>query len=187
MTTPTPRQLPGVKGQWILCSDCPPTEADGDADIDVRVYFQHAQADGHFCHFADVSPDQYWCPSDSKDHRPFTLPAEPTPKQTAAGPFALRQLHAAAYQALSAANAPIEMLDNLAAAANGQPLPHDPDVGLPWTPEQPAAVARKFVQVVPSRDGKAVFAVADDGTAWVSQEDRQEWRQVVPLPDREPS
>jgi hypothetical protein len=84
MTEPT-RQLPGVKGQWILCSDCPPTKADGDHDEDVRIYFKHAQSDSHFCHFGDVSPDQYWCTADSKDPRPFTLPAAPAPEQAAAG------------------------------------------------------------------------------------------------------
>jgi hypothetical protein len=84
MTEPT-RQLPGVKGQWILAAECPPTGADADADGDVRIYFQHAQADGHFYHFDDVSPDQYWCPADSKDPRPFTLPAAPAPRQAAEG------------------------------------------------------------------------------------------------------
>jgi hypothetical protein len=29
----------------------------------------------------------------------------------------------------------LQMLDNLSAAANWQPLPHDPMAGLPWSPE----------------------------------------------------
>ncbi len=43
----------------------------------------------------------------------------------------LQELLAAAYQALGALDGPAEMLDNLSAAANGQPLPHSPMAGLP--------------------------------------------------------
>jgi hypothetical protein len=133
MTEPT-RQLPGVKGQWILAAECPPTGADADADGDVRIYFQHAQADGHFYHFDDVSLNQYWCPADSKDPRPFTLPAAPAP-------------------------------------------------------EQAAAVRRKFVQLIPHPHGHTLWAIADDGTAWLAGQDDyypdDNWRQLPPLPDRE--
>ena len=44
----------------------------------------------------------------------------------------LRALCAAAYQVAGACDASMEMLDNLWAAANGQPLPHDPLAGLPF-------------------------------------------------------
>ena len=47
----------------------------------------------------------------------------------------LRELCGAAYQALGAACGPVEMLDNLSAAASGVPMPHDPMAGLPWTPQ----------------------------------------------------
>jgi hypothetical protein len=126
------RQLPGVKGQWILCSDCPPTKADVDHDEDVRIYFKHAQSDSHFCHFGDVRPDQYWCPADAQDPRPFTLPAAPAP-------------------------------------------------------EQAAAVKRKFVQLVTNPQATAIYAVADDGTAWISSEDLPAWIEMADLPTREVS
>lgn len=44
----------------------------------------------------------------------------------------LRELCASAYQVVGAANGPVELLDNLTAAINGDPLPHDPSAGLPW-------------------------------------------------------
>ncbi len=47
---------------------------------------------------------------------------------------ALRSLCAAAYQVVGAVDGPLEMLDNLLAAANTMPLPHEPHAGLPWTP-----------------------------------------------------
>jgi hypothetical protein len=43
-------------------------------------------------------------------------------------------LFATAYQVVGAADGPEQLLDNLAAAASGRPLPHDPGAGLPWTP-----------------------------------------------------
>jgi hypothetical protein len=43
-------------------------------------------------------------------------------------------LCAAAYQVVGAADGPLEMLDNLSAAANGDPLPHHPMEGIPWVP-----------------------------------------------------
>ena len=52
----------------------------------------------------------------------------------------LRDLCAAAYQVVGVAGGPVEMLDNLVAAADGKPLPHDPGAGLPWMPApQPLA------------------------------------------------
>lgn len=53
--TPTPRQLPGVKGQWILTADFPPNEL---AKYEVTL------------------EEQYWRPHHHADPRPFTLPAE---------------------------------------------------------------------------------------------------------------
>lgn len=47
---------------------------------------------------------------------------------------AIRELCAAAYQVVGAADGPVEMLDNLSAAANGDPLPHHPMEGIPWVP-----------------------------------------------------
>ena len=49
----------------------------------------------------------------------------------------LRDLCAAAYQVVGVADGPVEMLDNLWAAADGKPLPHDPGAGLPWSPPSP--------------------------------------------------
>jgi hypothetical protein len=46
----------------------------------------------------------------------------------------LRALCAAAYQVVGAADGPVEMLDNLSDAGNGDPLRHDPGAGLPWVP-----------------------------------------------------
>jgi hypothetical protein len=46
----------------------------------------------------------------------------------------LRELCATAYQVVGAAGGPVELLDNLYAASNGDELPHSPDAGLPWVP-----------------------------------------------------
>lgn len=46
----------------------------------------------------------------------------------------LEELCAAAYQVVGAADGPVEMLDNLSAAASGNPLPHSPYAGIPWCP-----------------------------------------------------
>jgi hypothetical protein len=79
------RQLPGVKGQWILCSECPPTEADVDVDGEVRTYLPDPHAWGsEYRKLSDLGPHDYWCPSDHADPRPFTLPALPAPEQAAA-------------------------------------------------------------------------------------------------------
>jgi len=59
---------------------------------------------------------------------PFTTPPAPQ---------SLRDLCAAAYQVVGVADGPVEMLDNLWAAAEGKPLPHDPGAGLPWSPPSP--------------------------------------------------
>lgn len=44
-----------------------------------------------------------------------------------------QKLCAAAYQLVGAVDGPVEMLDNLNAAASGKFLQHDPYAGLPWT------------------------------------------------------
>lgn len=44
----------------------------------------------------------------------------------------LRSLCGAAYQVVGAADGPVEMLDNLSAAASDWRLPHDTSAGLPW-------------------------------------------------------
>jgi hypothetical protein len=56
------------------------------------------------------------------------------------------ELCATAYQFVGAANGPVELLDNLFAAANGEPLPHGPGAGIPWTPDvaQPVAVSERL-------------------------------------------
>jgi hypothetical protein len=82
MTEPT-RQLPGVKGQWILAAECPPTEADADDDADVHVYDGNYNG-AAYAEYQSVFPDQYWRPGDKNDPRPFTLPAAPAPEQAAA-------------------------------------------------------------------------------------------------------
>lgn len=46
----------------------------------------------------------------------------------------IRELCAAAYQVVGAVGGPLEMLDNLSAAAAGAPLPHHPSAGIPWVP-----------------------------------------------------
>lgn len=56
---------------------------------------------------------------------------------TPPAPQSLRDLCAAAYQVVGVADGPVEMLDNLWAAAEGKPLPHDPGAGLPWSPPSP--------------------------------------------------
>jgi hypothetical protein len=82
MTTPTPRQLPGVKGQWILCSDCPPVDTDVDIDGEVQV-IDNVHNYGFICKPPhEVDAHEYWSPNPLNDPRPFTLPAETTPQQT---------------------------------------------------------------------------------------------------------
>lgn len=124
------RQLPGVKGQWILCSDCPPTEADVDDDGEIRIYFPDHRPGSAYMKIADLRLDEYWCPPDHKDPRPFALPAAPVPEQAAAG-------------------------------------------------------KRKFVQLVCHPNGTAIYAVADDGTAWISSEELPDWIEMSDLPTRE--
>lgn len=82
MTEPT--RLPGVKGSWILCFECPPTKADCDSDGEVRVYNPSA---GPGCKWNPpylVQQHDHWCPADHADPRPFTLPSA-APPQPAAG------------------------------------------------------------------------------------------------------
>jgi len=43
---------------------------------------------------------------------------------------------------------------------------------------------RKFVRI--DSDGHYIWAIADDGTAWVKGINYAEWKQIPPLPDREP-
>ena len=132
------RQLPGVKGQWILCSECPPTEADSDDGVDVQVATRDL-ADWSFLPWSQVQADRYWLPvfDDffADDPRPITLPAAPAP-------------------------------------------------------EQLATVKRKFVQLGFHPSGTAIYAVADDGTAWItsnqaSSVDIPHWVEIGDLPDRE--
>ena len=47
----------------------------------------------------------------------------------------LRELCATAYQVVGAASGPVELLENLSAASNGERLPHNTSAGLPWTVE----------------------------------------------------
>ena len=138
MTEPA-RQLPGVKGQWILCSDCPPIEADGDQNGDVLI----ARSDHWgYVHWHKVKNCQYWQRRMHLDPRPFTLPAAPAPDIT---------------------------------------LPAVP------APEQTASTERLFVQIV--RSDRHMYAVADDGTAWVSPVNELpgiwSWTQIEPLPSRD--
>jgi hypothetical protein len=81
MTEPT-RQLPGVKGQFILCSDCQPTKADGNRfGIDIYVCI----GNGEYKTIEEIGPCEYWRPVLKRDPRPFTLPALPAPEQAAEG------------------------------------------------------------------------------------------------------
>ena len=122
------RQLPGVNGQWILYSECPPTIADLDEDEELVVrktdvycrVIQLSQASGY----------EYWAPAVAADPRPIPLPAAPVP-------------------------------------------------------EQAATVKRKFVQLVCHPKGTAIYAVADDGTAWISSEELPDWIEMSDLPTRE--
>ena len=126
MTEPT--RLPGVKGSWILCFECPPTKADCDSDCEVRVFDGNYNG-AAYAEYGSVFPAQYWRPGDKNDRRPFTLPSA-TP-----------------------------------------------------TPPQPAAGARKFVQL--TRHNSVFLAVADDGTAWMANPEKERWIQLPSLPDRE--
>lgn len=68
----------------------------------------------------------------------FVEPLDVVPLYTTPpAPQSLRDLCAAAYQVVGVADGPVEMLDNLWAAAEGKPLPHDPGAGLPWSPPSP--------------------------------------------------
>jgi hypothetical protein len=68
----------------------------------------------------------------------FVEPLDVVPLYTTPpAPQSLRDLCAAAYQVVGVADGPVEMLDNLWAAAEGKPLPHDPGAGLPWSPPAP--------------------------------------------------
>lgn len=55
------QQLPGVKGQWIKVSECPPPESE---NCERRTEVN-----------ANSDNEQYWRPSYIGDSRPFTLPA----------------------------------------------------------------------------------------------------------------
>jgi hypothetical protein len=72
----------------------------------------------------------------------YTTPPTPQP---------LRDLCAAAYQAVGVADGPVEMLDNLWAAAEGKPLPHDPGAGLPWSPPAPQPVADDDIDILTAK------------------------------------
>ena len=68
----------------------------------------------------------------------FAEPLDVVPLYTTPpAPQSLRDLCAAAYQVVGVADGPVEMLDNLWAAAEGKPLPHDPGAGLPWSQPSP--------------------------------------------------
>lgn len=71
----------------------------------------------------------------------------------------LRELCAAVYQAVGAADGPVEMLDNLNAAANGQPLPHKPGAGLPWAP--PAVAENAALRAALQAERAALEAAID--------------------------
>lgn len=78
---------------------------------------------------------------------------------------ALRSLCAAAYQVMGAADGPSQMLDNLAAAASGDALPHDPGAGLPWAPATADRVERFFAgrndSPLPEPHGESRLSDAD--------------------------
>lgn len=69
--------------------------------------------------FTDVCPGPEWIKVDERNDQR---------KQQ------LEELFATAYQVVGAAGGPVELLDNLYAATNGDELPHSPDAGLPWVP-----------------------------------------------------
>lgn len=75
LKTTEAHQLPGVKGQWILCSECPPTAANADKEGDVQLHTTSFPRHGfRFDKFQNVLPIEYWRPIDCLDTRPFTLP-----------------------------------------------------------------------------------------------------------------
>ena len=139
MSHPTEaRQLPGVKGQWILCSECPPTAVDVHPDGSGHVQATTPYLGWSYLHWSQVRADQYWRPllwdeSFAQDSRPFTVPPAPAPDQ----------------------------------------------------PEPPATIKRKIVQLVCHAKGTAIYAIADDGTAWISSEEIPEWIEMADLPTRE--
>lgn len=124
------RKLPGSKGQWILCSECPPTVEWADEDGDVYVW-KDGSGDWEYLSFCDVAPSDYWLPGcwDSllkDDPRPFAL--EPASIQ-------------------------------------------------------PVTAERRIVQLM--RDNDFVYAVADDGTAWVRYAADNYWVKLPVLPSRD--
>lgn len=72
------RQLPGVKGQWILCSDCPPTEEWADSAGQVQTYSEGDPWGAKHLAVENVMPTIYWRPTTYIDTRPLTPPAAPT-------------------------------------------------------------------------------------------------------------
>jgi hypothetical protein len=63
------RQLPGVNGQWIKTSECPPTIADLDEDEELVVRL----ADGN-CKVTSLrgaSSYELWAPASAVDPRPL--------------------------------------------------------------------------------------------------------------------
>jgi hypothetical protein len=86
----------------------------------------------------------------------------------------LRELCAAAYQVIGAADGPVQMLDNLSAGACGQPMPHEPMAGLPWESNHDRlrdaliacrpAVLRDFDRyrmMMPTEEAKRIAALLD--------------------------
>jgi hypothetical protein len=160
MTEPT--RLPGVKGSWILAAECPPTETDADSDGDVCVHDPSSDVGYEWFKTENVRPNEYWCPVHTCDHRPFTLPsATPTPPQPAA-PLTSEQA--------ASLSCGLEQARNMEFA-------------------DPPAERRLFKQLIPSPDGNTLWAIADDGTAWLAAQDGYDedanWRQIPSLPDRE--
>jgi hypothetical protein len=122
-------------------------------------------------------------------------------KRNGATKSQLRQLCAAAYQVVGAAWGPLDMLDNLSAAANGESLPHSVDDGLPWVPPQPVPVSTwQPIETAP-KDGTCILAVFPSKSlriAWYARGrwtddnlhgliDPEYWQPLPELPTTEPS
>ncbi|MEB3301995.1 MAG: hypothetical protein VKN56_08500 [Cyanobacteriota bacterium] len=56
---------------------------------------------------------------------------------------------------------------------------------LPPAPAPATSTERRIVQLACHPKGTAVYAVADDGTAWIATEITPEWSQLASLPNRE--
>jgi hypothetical protein len=180
MTNESTRQLPGVKGQWILAADCPPTEADVDVDGEVRTYAPDPDASGdEWRNLPDLGPHDYWCPADHADPRPFCLSVAPADEEAARLVAWLRANAEDERQVCESSNQASLNLDRTAdLLTQYYPAPAPPLV----TPR-----ARTYDKFYPADDCRSALAIASDGSAWRLLMIDAHWTlyQLPSLPDRQ--